>query len=337
MDFFRDVDLEKCAAIQNRIAEYTLKSGDIDGLYWKLTPSMLQQLLDAGSLDYYKECINGYLNAVFGLENMFVLWHNTHPRDLKDLRKYEADTMMPVTKRSANSLFYRKTIPDSNEENEEERDMKTKAECPSSRSRSKLTKLLVSAADNILGFSEVDTRRQLSQRCQEEIDYILERRKIEGLGKVYTCDEYAPLLFVVDASKNWLFAKRISITVNGQKKCADMNPFHKLYFFDLPPLLMTGDLLTAYARLTILHFFVRGIQRKSIYPLILQCLTEYYPLHYQRFMHYFNSFPRFPLYSMAARDYDRLSKKRTEFLKSVRAHLWRPGGDLAMRLESLCH
>jgi hypothetical protein len=107
---------------------------------------------------------------------------------------------------------------------------------------------------------------------------------------------------------------------------------------------MSGELLTAYARIEFIYFVAYGVEERIpetrltiVNPMfyhILDLLEEHYPLHYEKFVHYVNSFPRFPLYSMAARDYARRSKKITEFLKSIRTHLWRPGGELSKSLES---
>jgi len=370
MDFFRDVDLEKCAAIQNRLAEISIT--DPEGMYLKLTSSMLQQLLDAGVLDYYKECANGYLTAIFTLEDAFFYKYRyvrfifphlnmTIRKDEDNKNTFMAEHTGPVDEESSSDTtdlsepdetetccgFKRRYERDDTTERD---DIKARAtarlchicgkhftherfsECECGcffEQRERIAHLLLVKTRTVFGMSEETQKRLADAGCRI-------MQSLTVLGVVY--DLNRPSFY-------WLKMKykrdRKTTQLQMGRKKVSVNFFHELYFSSLPPLLMTGDLLTAYARLEFLRLIVHGTNdyesRRGRFSIFLDLLEEYYPLHYEKFVHYVNSFPRFPLYSMAARDYDRRSKKRTEFLKSVRSHLWRPGGELAKRLESLCH
>jgi len=390
MDFFHDVDLEKCAAIQNRLVD--IARVDLSkGFVWKLTPSMLKQLLDAGVLDYYKECINGYLTAIFELEDAFFEYtlNVQQNRNLrltigKNENGHTFDVGCSISNEEEESrgcvVFFHHSVVNVHLEEEEsvEGNIKSIAEsftpictvcgrvfgkcgiwycwCRQNIG-TRLTRLLISNARKVLGISKRDTLRELTLALTDEDlpptpedenqldldeydagvgeDFHTLRETI--LGDVYKDQASVPDFSGIMKMTPNITLKEMRLQL-GRKETT-VNFFHSLYFPFLPPLLMTGDLLTAYARLEILYF-AKGWHKRiyvdkpnrthtMLYDM-LDLLEEFYPSHYEKFVHYVNSFPRFPLYSMAARDFDRRLHLLTT---SVREYLWRPGGKFFENFE----
>jgi len=358
MDFFRDLDLEKCAAIHKIISNEILKDSAMSGLYYELTPEALSILLNTGTLNYYKECVNGYLNAFFGLEDEFFksIYNTSHKVENVEISE-DSDGRHRInvyTGINANKRGYRElarlswcyssrgnTSSTMDVEMDSEEDIvKTTAEscrvCGASKECScanrpypfQLAETLILYARELFG-------DDFSYSCQDENMW----KCITGLMKTYRLG-----CFYNYGTENEPYFETLQIAISHDRRWTELcignkrslvNFYHWLYFFHLPPLLMSGELLTAYARIEFLRIFlygddpsVCGVQlenimrpHRSMLPLILECLELFYPEHYAIFMYYSNNYPRFPLYSMAAKDFERCEKKHQLLVRTIANYL----------------
>jgi len=337
MDYLQSFDAKKCSDIYNTITNAILGKTSMSGLYWTMDPNSIRSLLNSGVLDCYKECINGYLNAVFELEEVLF------KKEQREGCLYFGGSFVGMNwpKRAGRGYNQPPTYDRCFELHPDDPDMMTYAPMKVDEedvhlirtgtdsvgrgldcipSDFKLTAILIERAKVVFG--DMSTRENLTEDQQR-------RRRLYSLGVLYKHEDDRFELEFLRKSRI-LEGNELTLKVDGKK--VKMNKHYEEYFYALPPLLLNGELLTAYARLEFLEQLHTGLAHGHMTN-ILGALRTLYPVHHAKFMHYMENYPRFPLYSMAARDFDKCKRKHSLLVNSVREYLWRPGGKLFEKLE----